>query len=181
MNLWITGYRSYELGVFQNNDPKVAIIKSALKKAIINQIEQGFQWVLTGAQLGIEQWTIEAVLELKPEYPEIKIGVLTPYQAFGSNWQPEKQAHLAQLCSQVDFYEAISQQPYTSPQQFKNYQRFMLEHTSSALLVYDPEYPGKSEYDYRDLQEFSQENDYQLLLIDMYDLQEAAQNFQETD
>ena len=31
MRLWITGYRSYELGIFNDNDPKVAVIKYCLE------------------------------------------------------------------------------------------------------------------------------------------------------
>ena len=29
--LWLTGYRSYELGVFGNEDPKLKVIQYALK------------------------------------------------------------------------------------------------------------------------------------------------------
>lgn len=28
---WITGYRSYELNIFKDNDPKVQVIKEVLK------------------------------------------------------------------------------------------------------------------------------------------------------
>ena len=30
--LWITGYRSYELNIFKDDDPKVQVIKKVLKK-----------------------------------------------------------------------------------------------------------------------------------------------------
>ncbi len=32
MNLWVTGYRSYELGVFNSKDKKVEVIKYALQR-----------------------------------------------------------------------------------------------------------------------------------------------------
>ncbi len=36
---WITGYRSYELNIFKDNDPKVQVIKEVLKKYLRAQLE----------------------------------------------------------------------------------------------------------------------------------------------
>lgn len=76
--LWVTGYRAYELGVFKNDDLKVAVIKYALKRELINQFEQGVDWIITGPQLGIEQWTIEVVNELKADYA-VQVAMMAPY------------------------------------------------------------------------------------------------------
>ena len=41
MRLWITGYRSYELGVFQEKDEKIAVIKYVLRNALADQLDEG--------------------------------------------------------------------------------------------------------------------------------------------
>ncbi len=66
--LWVSGYRSYELGIFQSKDPKVTIIKEAIKQFICQRIDDGVDWIITGPQLGVEQWTIEVTLELKKRF-----------------------------------------------------------------------------------------------------------------
>ena len=51
--LWITGYRSYELNVFKDDDPKVAVIKDVLSrelKARLGESDEEF-WLITGAQV----------------------------------------------------------------------------------------------------------------------------------
>lgn len=37
--VWVTGYRSYELNIFKDNDPKVQVIKEVLKNYLRAQLE----------------------------------------------------------------------------------------------------------------------------------------------
>ncbi len=37
--LWLTGYRSYELSVFSDTEPKVEVIKYVLTKRLQDEIE----------------------------------------------------------------------------------------------------------------------------------------------
>lgn len=179
MRLWVTGYRSYELGVFSNSDPKVKVIKYLLKKHFEQKFNDGLEWVITGGQLGVEQWAAEAALELKEDYPELKVSLMYPFSEFGSQWNEQNKAKLSELELKVDFYASISKQPYQSPQQLKNFQKFMLDHTDQATLVYDPEYPGKPKYDYEAINLYCEKNDYPVTTFDMYNLQDAANEFQE--
>ena len=63
--IWITGFRNYELGIFNNKDPKLTIINFAINKLLTNAIYDDCNWLITGGQLGIEQWAIEEALNLK--------------------------------------------------------------------------------------------------------------------
>lgn len=171
--LWITGYRAYELGVFKNNDPKIEVLKYALRTEIIQQIENGVEWIITGPQSGIEQWVIEVVNELKNEY-DIHVAMIAPYLNIEKNWKPERQAQLAQLKISVDYYASVSAHEYQNPSQLKSYQTFMLTHTDSGLFIYDLEFEGKTMYDYRIVKEFQQKHPYSLQTISFDDLQEYA-------
>lgn len=55
--LWITGYRSYELNIFKDDDPKVAVIKDVLSRELKARLEESDEefWLITGPQLGTEQ------------------------------------------------------------------------------------------------------------------------------
>jgi uncharacterized phage-like protein YoqJ len=178
--IWLTGYRSYELGTFGQNDPKITIIKYALKRRLLEHLDNGLEWVITGGQLGIEQWAIEVVAELKKDYPQLQVAMMLPFKDFGQQWSEANQAELQRLITLTDFAESISQQPYTGPKQLQNYQRFMLEHTDGALFVYDPEFSGKTQYDWQAIQQYSQQKPYPISQIDMDQLQEYATEYQES-
>lgn len=177
--LWITGYRSYELNTFGDKDPKITIIKYALKNYLIELLEDGeLDWVITGPNLGIEHWATEVAIELRKKYP-VRVSIMTPYEEFASRWNENNQARYLNLKNQVDFFASTSNTPYKSPVQLRNYQNFMLLHTDRALMIYDPEHPGKPKYDYDLIKKYQKEKDYPLDLIDFYDLQDAAEEYQE--
>lgn len=181
MNLWVTGYQSYELGVFNSKDKKVEVIKYALQKKILEKIDEGLEWVITGAQMGIEQWTCEVVAEMKKEYPELKLAIMMPYSEFAGNWNEANQESFSIRCSLADFVGEVSKEKYKSPMQLKNYQNFMLDHTDQAMLIYDPEHEGKTKYDYEMIKKYSEQEDYPYDLVDMYQLQEFAEMYQKKD
>ncbi len=76
--LWVTGYRSYELSIFSDKDPKLAVIKYALNNYFKRLLEEGkIDWVISGANLGIEQWALETAVQLQDEY-DIHTALMTP-------------------------------------------------------------------------------------------------------
>jgi len=177
--LWVTGYRNYEIGTFGDKDPKIEVIKYALNRTLREQIDNGLEWVITGGQMGIEQWTVAVVSDLKQEFPALKVAMMLPFQKFGSQWKPDNQARFQSLISKSDFCESVSQAPYEGPQQLKNYQQFMLTHTDGAILVYDLDFEGKPVYDYRAIQKQQSIVPYPLTTIDMDQLQDYATEYEE--
>ncbi|WP_054608138.1 DUF1273 domain-containing protein [Apilactobacillus kunkeei] len=177
--LWVTGYRSYELGVFGDKDPKELVIKNVIENNLKQAIEDGVDWIITGGQMGVEQWTIEVADQLKEEYPdEFQISMMLPFKEFGKQWNEQNQMKLSQSINKVDFSASVSNDPYKSPMQLRAYQDFMLNHTDKALLIYDVDNPGKTQYDYEQIKRFSEIHDYDYHLIDFDELQEAANEYQ---
>ncbi|MDC2841052.1 DUF1273 domain-containing protein [Limosilactobacillus mucosae] len=181
--LWTTGYRAYELGVFdEQKDPKVAVIKAVLQKELRRQLENTTEefWLITGPQMGVERWSIESALMLQSDFPQLKIALMEPYADFSTRWNENNQARLAAVKSQVDFVGKVSKKKYESPEQLRAYQNFMLYYTDSALLIYDPEREGKTVWDWRAINRYREQNkDYALRMIDFDELQEAAEEYSE--
>lgn len=179
--LWVTGYRSFELNVFNDKDPKITVIKYALKNYLVEKLEDAeLDWVITGANLGVEQWTAELMMELRQEY-DVRFSVMIPYMNFAERWNENNQAKFLNIKEGADFFASTSNSPYTSPAQLKNYQRFMVNHTDRALMIYDPEHPGKPKYDYQLIKNQQKIKDYPLDLIDFYDLEDAANEYEEAN
>ena len=177
--LWITGYRSYELGVFKDDDPKVKVLKSVLRERISQAVINGFDWLITGGQLGVEQWSVAVANHLKKVYPkQYRIAVMLPFTHFGQQWNAKNQQRLAKAVQLADFSQPVSHRNYQSPRQLFNYQDFMLTHTDAALLVYDPDYPGKTKYDYNQIKRYAKYHRYPLTLVTTDDLQDAANDYE---
>ncbi len=77
----------------------------------------------------------------------------------------------------ADYINSVSHQPYQSPkaQLKKCIQKFLLEHSGGSLLIYDKEYPGKTEYFFKGRTTFFSEREpYDIRLITMDDLQNSV-------
>lgn len=180
--LWTTGYRAYELGVFDEKNPKVAVIKDVLQKQLRYQLDSTSEdfWLITGPQMGVERWSIESALTIKVDYPQLKIALMEPYADFAARWNENNQARLAAIKAQVDFAGRVSEKKYESPEQLRAYQNFMLHYTDGALLIYDPEHEGKTVWDWRAINRYREQNaDYSMRMIDFGELQEAAEEYSE--
>jgi len=179
--IWVTGFRGFELGLFGNNDPKKTVLIYALKRLLTREIEDGADWLITGGQMGIEQLAIEAAIELKQEKPTFQTAMMLPFTDFGSQWNEANQAKLAQLKTQVDFTANVSQEKYSNPVQFRNYQTFMLEHTDAAILFYDEQATESTiKYTYAGLKQYAETKPYPITLVDFDRLQEFADEYAET-
>ena len=177
--LWVSGYRSYELGIFDQKDKKVTVIKYALKRYFLQKLEEGeLDWIIAGPNLGVEQWALEEGVALRDEY-SVRVSMMSPYLEFSKRWNENNQANFNNLKEKVDFFGSTSNSPYQNPSQLRNYQNFMINHTDEALLIYDPEHSGKTKYDYDLIKKYQEEKDYPLTLLDFYDLQDAAEEYEE--
>lgn len=175
--LLVSGYRSFELNIFQENDPKIKRIKEVLKNELLFFIEEGLEWVITSGNLGVEQWVVEVVEDLKQDYPEIKVALLYPYHHFGHQWKESNQLKKEHVEQVADFCIATSQNDYFSPQQLKDHQHFLLTHTDGALLIYDEQAPGKPSFLLKAIQRYQNEKNYFYRLIDF----DILQNFENYD
>ena len=57
----------------------------------------------------------------------------------------------------------------------------MTTHTDAAVIVYDPEFPGKPQWDYRAAEDMANRRDYPVTLITMDDLQETSEELAEAE
>lgn len=112
---YVSGYKSYELNIFKDDAPEVKYLKLFLKNKLQNLVEEGLEWVLIQGQLGIEMWTAEVVLDLQQEYPELKLGVITPFQNHTERWNEQNQLKYQQIIEKADFHDSVHHAPYEDP------------------------------------------------------------------
>ncbi|EHJ52667.1 DUF1273 domain-containing protein [Streptococcus macacae] len=132
----ITGYKSFELGIFQDKDPKIAVLKQVIKKDLIRFIEEGADWFVFMGNLGFEYWALEVAVQLKKEY-NIQLATIFPFETHGQKWNESNQEKLRQF-KQTDFV-TYTYKKYQNPNQLKSYHHFLLDNTDGAYVFYDEE------------------------------------------
>ena len=157
---YVTGYKSYELNIFKDDAPEVKYLKLFLKNKLQNLVEEGLEWVLIQGQLGIEMWTAEVVLDLQQEYPELKLGVITPFQNHTERWNEQNQLKYQQIIEKADFHDSVHHAPYEGPFQFKQTDQFILDHTDMTVLIYDEEQEASPKFFKRMLVDFAVQTNY---------------------
>ncbi|MDQ0976206.1 putative phage-like protein YoqJ [Neobacillus niacini] len=169
--LAISGYKPFELGIFKNDHPAVLFIKAALKKELIPMMEAGLEWVLISGQLGVELWAAEVVFELKSEFPDVKIAVITPFLDQEASWSETNSEWYKSILVQADFIDSVTKKGYEKPWQFRLKNQFFIEKSDALLLLYDQEKEGSPKYIYEMAVQYQNKHSYPIQLVTFYDLQ----------
>ncbi|OCA90882.1 hypothetical protein A8F94_03165 [Bacillus sp. FJAT-27225] len=171
----ISGYKPFELGIFQKDHPSAAFIKAAFKKEILPLAETGLEWILISGQLGAELWAAETVFELQEDFPELKLAVITPFLEQEEKWNEKNKEWYESILISADFVDSVTKKKYENPAQFKLKNQFFIHKSDALLLLYDPEKEGSPRF----LYEMAQQVDgYPVTLITFYDLQQIVEEEQ---
>lgn len=171
-SILVTGYKAFELGIFNEKDVKLKVIKAAIRRDFLDLIEQGVEWFLFLGNLGFETWALEVANALRDEGYELRTAVIFPFENHGENWNEVHQTKLA-LFRNCDFVKSAYPR-YEHPRQFREFNQFLLSHTDGAYLFYDPEKQTNLSYLY---QMMTKQSDYPIKVLDFDDLNELAENF----
>ncbi len=170
----ITGYKPMEMGIFKHDDPKVDFVKEAIKKRLVQLIEEGLEWVILSGQMGVELWAAEVIVDLKEEYP-IKLGVIPPFQNQHSKWPDQLQLVYDKITELADFYKPIYEKEYEGPYQFRARDQFLIEHSDGCMVLYDEDTPGTPKYFLNLVQTYLEHHSYDLIYITPVDLEETVE------
>ena len=68
VSVLIVGYRNFDLGIFNDKDPRIKIIKKAIQRDLTRLLEEGAEWLIFTGNLGFEVWALEVAKELQKDY-----------------------------------------------------------------------------------------------------------------
>ncbi len=179
--VFITGYRPHELGIFNDTHPGVEIIKTAIANSLRILLDEGLEWVVVSGQQGVETWAIDAVHDLKKDFPHLKYSIITPFLEQEKNWNEMKQLKYNEMMAGADYVTSITKRPYEAPWQFIEKDKFIINNTDGMLIVYDEENEASPKYVLSLVEKYREKNDYELYKINAYDLQIIAEEMQRGD
>ena len=129
--LLIVGYNAFDLGIFDEKDMKLKVIKRAIRKNLESFAADGLEWLIFSGHLGFEYWVLEVANEMKEDY-DFKFATIFPFKTHGQNWNEGNQAKLA-LFKQVDFVQ-YAYDAYQNAGQFREYHHFLISNANGAFV-----------------------------------------------
>ncbi|MGT2884873.1 DUF1273 domain-containing protein [Streptococcus ferus] len=166
----ITDYKSFELGIFQDKDPKIEVIKKAIRRDMVRMLEAGADWFIFLGNLGFEFWALEVAKELQEDY-DVMLATIFAFENQGENWNETNQEKLDQF-KQVDFIK-YSFKDYQNPSQFRQYNQFLISNSDGAYLFYDEENETNIKFIYQLMKE---KDNYFINQLRFEDLNDIAQD-----
>jgi uncharacterized phage-like protein YoqJ len=167
----ITGYKPFELGIFQGNHPGIGYIKKALRRRLVPLVEEGLEWVIISGQLGVELWAAEVVFDLQLDHPQLQLAVMTPFLEQEEKWNEANRELYEMVLAQADFVDSITKKKYENPAQFRLKTQFFIHKSNGLLIVYDEEHEGSPKYMLEAAKLKAQTEKYPIMAITSYDLQ----------
>lgn len=131
-----TGHRPDRLpwGIHEN-DPRCLALKAQLAQAVAQAYQKGYRHFICGMARGADLYFCEAVLALGREKPDLTIEAAIPFTDQDIYWPQADRDRRAALLDQCH-YETVVQHNY-SPSCMARRNRYMVDHSSLLLAVYD--------------------------------------------
>ena len=169
----ILGYSAFDLGIFNDKDVRLKIIKKAIRKDLEKLAEEGLKWLVFTGSLGFEYWVLEVAKEIKEDYG-FQLATIFDFETHGTNWKEANQIKLTAF-KKVDFVK-YAYPNYEHKGQLRDYQLFLLENTDGSYIFYDEENETQLKYFYEMIKK---RDGYVTKELTFEELNEVAENFSE--
>lgn len=132
-----SGHRAQSLPwKFNEASPRCQIMKEKLKEEIIKAIKRGYVNFICGMALGFDVICAETVIELKKEYPEIKIIGALPCRTQDKLWQEKDKKRYREILEKLDKIRCIYDE-YIGAECMLERNRYMVNNSSLLIALFN--------------------------------------------
>ncbi|MDR1928053.1 MAG: DUF1273 domain-containing protein [Oscillospiraceae bacterium] len=137
----VTGSRPQKLPFgFDEAHPDCAALKKRLREELEKSIKSGYAHFLSGCALGVDQWALELLLDLKKCYPHIKIEAVIPCENQDLKWNLAKKERYRSLLVRCDI-KTMLQSAY-SPDCMRKRNQYMVDRSALVIAVWNMQSGG---------------------------------------
>ena len=122
---------------YNENDSRCKRLKKRLREQFVELYHQGIHRFLVGGALGVDQWSGEILLKLKlePEYKDIELVVVLPYQGHDERWDDRSRSRLAFLIKHSAECIIVGKRAWRDS--FIQKDRYLVDHADCLLVVHN--------------------------------------------
>lgn len=128
-----TGHRTISPSAYQP-------IRIRIREALVEAIKNGYRFFGSGGALGFDMLAAQAVLELKEEYPEIRLILVLPCLSQAKYWKIEDMRKYEQIKKDADKIVYVSKE-YNRDCMFKR-NRHLIDNSSLCICYLKKETGG---------------------------------------
>ena len=125
---------------YDETDSRCVALKSALAEQIKLLADTGVTQFLSGMAQGVDSWSAISVLALREKNPVIKLHCILPCREQANKWTASSQNLYRSILERADSIVYVSRDYHKDCMLERN--RFLVEHTSTLLAVYNGEQRG---------------------------------------
>jgi len=156
-----TGHRPNKLPWgYGETDSRCVALKAVLAEQIAAQAEAGVTQFLSGMAEAVDTWAALSVLDLREKNPAIKLHCILPCTTQAESWSASSQELYRSILERADSIVYVSRNYYKDCMLDRN--RFMVEHASTLLAVYNGERRGGTAATMR----YAQKTGREIIVID---------------
>lgn len=134
-----TGHRPKKFPWGHNEaDEQCVALKKALAKEIAKLVDAGYTDFLSGMAQGVDLWGAEIVLGLKKKTPALCLHCVLPCEGQERRWPTTEQKRYHSILRQADEVIYVNREYSSDCMLARN--RYLVEHSSVLLAVYDGSY-----------------------------------------
>ena len=171
----VAGYKPNELGIFNDKHPGIPYLKEAIKRKILQLLDEGLEWVIVNGLPGVSYWTADVVMQLKEEYPNLKLAIV---EAYTQQLEGEKEMAYLNLLQKADHSEIVMNAPYSGPNQLRHHNKLVLAKSDAMIILYDEDQEGSPKYILEMAEKRAMKDDYPIYKINQSDLQDIVEEEQ---
>lgn len=133
---FFAGHRPYRFS-FTPEDQNLFYTNLAanISKAVRELFENGCDTFLCGGTIGFDVMCSEAVVELKKEFPQIRLGCILPFENHHSDFSSNWQARFLKILDACDFIDYVSPEEVTGCYYDRNQK--MIENSAYMITYFD--------------------------------------------
>ena len=132
----VTGHRPNKIGGYNPHAPLRLAIREELKKTVRQLIGEGYNTFISGMALGVDQDFAKVVLDLKNEFPHIRMVAAVPFAGQDGNWPEDSRLAYRDLLARCDEIVYVCEPGY-SAWKMQRRNEWMVDHASVLIAVWN--------------------------------------------
>lgn len=143
----ITGHRPTRFKwKYKENDTRCKRLKRVMREQFVLLYEKGARRFYVGGAQGVDQWAGEILLRMKeqPEYGEIELVVVLPFEGHDAEWDARSKSRLRFLLSHSAETVTVGTKAEPAAICYKKRNQYMVDHAGCLLAVYDSDHTIRS-------------------------------------
>lgn len=133
-----TGHRKIQGSFYNHNNPTQEWLN--LLNHLIGVVDtfyrNGVRTFISGMAIGVDTAAAEAVLRLKPNYPDMRLVAAVPFPSQASKWPQASKDNYKRILSMADDIHTVNEDPYAGWKMIAR-DKYMVDQSHYVIAIWD--------------------------------------------